>query len=98
METRVAYKLLTLRKDKTIGPLFINRKQIIPVGEWLDAEDHPTKGYAHRCGWHSCGDICAPHLKMYGRIWCRCSIPDDSVILSVQHHKVLHGICLKKSG
>ena len=47
-----AYKLFIKRKDGTIGPLFIGRKQRIPMGVWLEAEDIPTKGYAHRPGWH----------------------------------------------
>jgi len=48
-----AYKLLKLRKDGSLGPLFINRKQKIPIGKWLTAECHPTKGYALRPGWHT---------------------------------------------
>ena len=48
----IAYKLLRIRKDGSIGPLFINQKQRVPIGEWLDAEDHPTSGFAHRPGWH----------------------------------------------
>jgi hypothetical protein len=72
------YKLLKLRDDGTIGPLFINKAQVIPVGEWIEAEDHPTKGYAHRPGWHTCDDTVAPHLKMNGRIWCEVVI--DSFI------------------
>lgn len=71
-----AYKLLRRRPNGTIGPLFINRKQIIPIGEWLEAEDHLTKGYAHRPGWHACKDVVAPHLKMGGRVWCEVEIED----------------------
>ena len=71
-----AYKLLNLRKDGTLGPLFINKKQVIPVDVWLKAEDHPTKGYAHRPGWHACAAIAAPHLTMKGRIWCEVEIED----------------------
>jgi len=71
-----AYKLLRVRSDGTIGPLFINRKQIISVGEWMTAEDHPTKGYAHRPGWHACMDVMAPHLRMGGRVWCEVEIDD----------------------
>jgi hypothetical protein len=71
-----AYKLLALRQDLTLGPLFINKKQVIPIGEWLEAEDHPTKGFAHRPGWHSCEAIVAPHLTMKGRIWCEVEIED----------------------
>jgi hypothetical protein len=37
-----AFKLFKLRKDGTLGPLFINARQRIPVGEWLEAGDHPT--------------------------------------------------------
>jgi hypothetical protein len=71
-----AYKLFKLRNDGTIGPLFINHKQVIPMDEWLKAEDHPTKGYAHRPGWHVCLDIVAPHLTMKGRIWCAVEVAD----------------------
>lgn len=53
MTTRFAYKLLRLRKDGSLGPLFINRRMRVPVGEWLSAENHPTKGYAVRQGWHA---------------------------------------------
>ena len=65
----IAYKLLKVRKDGTIGPLFINRRQRIPLGVWLKAEDHPTKGYAHRPGWHATSDPIAPHLSKKGRAW-----------------------------
>jgi len=74
MKTQVAYKLLNLRKDGTFGPLFINRKQIIPLNVWLKAEDHPTKGYAHRPGWHVAPRPEAPHLSTKGRIWMRVKI------------------------
>lgn len=60
-----AFKVFRVRKDGSIGPLFINRKQRIELGEWLPAEDHPTPGFAHRPGWH-CGPSTdsAPHLSM----------------------------------
>jgi len=59
----MAYKLFRVRKDGTLGPLFINRTQVIPIGVWLDAEDHPTSGYAHRPGWHVSAAPHAPHLS-----------------------------------
>jgi len=65
------YKLFNLRKDGSIGPLFINRRQRIKLGVWYDAEDHPTKGYAHRPGWHATLEPVAPHLSTKGRVWCR---------------------------
>ena len=72
----IAYKLLNLRKDGTVGPLFINRKQRLEVGVWYEAEDHKTKGYAHRPGWHCCHTPYAPHLSKRGRVWARVQIED----------------------
>lgn len=76
----IAYKLLRRRKDGTLGPLFINASQRIPLGEWLEAEDHPTKGYAHRPGWHCTLKPEAPHLKMEvsggKRVWCIVQLRD----------------------
>jgi len=76
----IAYKLLKVRKDGTLGPLFINRRQRIPIGVWLDAEDHPTKGYAHRPGWHTTSMPSAPHLSMKGRAWYEVYISDYSLL------------------
>ena len=71
-----AWKLLKLRANGTLGPLFINKKQVIPIGQWLDAEDHPTKGYAHRPGWHAAPSPSAPHLSNKGRVWCEVQLKD----------------------
>ena len=65
----IGYKLFRERRDGSIGPLFINRSLRIPLHEWLPAEDHPTKGYAHRPGWHIGDAPLAPHLKNAGRVW-----------------------------
>jgi hypothetical protein len=65
----IAYKLVRQRADGTLGPLFINRQQVIPIGKWLKAEDHPTEGYAHRPGWHVTLNPVAPHLSLKGRTW-----------------------------
>lgn len=62
-ETIVAYKLFRVRKDGTIGPLFINRKLVVAPGEWMEAECHPTKGFALRPGWHCTLAPVAPHLS-----------------------------------
>lgn len=70
-----AWKLFKRRKDGTLGPLFINARQRVPVGEWLEAEDHPTKGFAHRPGWHATLVPEAPHLAMAdNRVWCRVEV------------------------
>ena len=71
-----AYKLLTVRKDGTIGPLFINRRLRVPIGKWIEAEDHPTKGYAHRPGWHCTNSPVAPHLSERDRRWYLVEIED----------------------
>lgn len=67
----IAYKLLRKRKDGTLGPLFINARLRVPLNEWLEAEDHPTKGFSHRPGWHCTLQPIAPHLSTKGRVWCR---------------------------
>ena len=59
----IAYKLFKTRKDGSIGPLFINASARLPIGEWMKAECHPTKGFAVRAGWHSTPKPYAPHLK-----------------------------------
>ena len=71
-----AYKLMKLRQDGSIGPLLINCRQRIPLGEWLAAEAHPTKGFAVRPGWHVAGQPHAPHLSMKGRAWYEVEIED----------------------
>jgi hypothetical protein len=71
-----AYKLLKLRADGTLGPLFINARQRIPLDVWLKAECHPTKGYALRPGWHAAPQPFAPHLTLRGRIWCEVELRD----------------------
>ena len=74
-EIVIGYKLFHQRSDGTLGPLFINRRQVIGMNEFLPAEDHPTKGYAHRPGWHATLEPVAPHLKVNAksgkRVWAR---------------------------
>jgi hypothetical protein len=67
----IGYKLFHIRKDGSLGPLFINRRQRIEPGVVYPYEDHPTKGYAHRPGWHICSEPIAPHLKTNtpDRVW-----------------------------
>ena len=69
-----AYKLLRVRKNGSLGPLFINRKQVITPGDWMEAEFHPTKGYAERKGWHCTAKPIAPHLSKKNRVWKRVEI------------------------
>ena len=71
-----AFKLIKKRKDGTLGPLFINARQRIPIGKWLKAEAHRRKGYKFRPGWHCTSKPNAPHLSEEGRVWCEVEIED----------------------
>jgi hypothetical protein len=59
-----------------LGPLFIERSRVLPVGKWMKSNDVPTRGYAHRPGWHSTPEMHAPHLSLNGRVWAKCEIAD----------------------
>lgn len=72
----IAYKLFRLRRDGSLGSLFINRKIRLEVGVWQKAESHPTKGFAVREGWHVTSSPNAPHLSMKGRVWKKVEIKD----------------------
>lgn len=78
-----AYKLMRKKKDGKVYPLFINKTQPTPFGVWLDAECHPTKGFAVRKGWHCCFTPNAPHLKERlsngeERVWVEVEVDDYS--------------------
>jgi len=77
----IGYKLFRKRKDGSYGPLFINRKLRMVQDVVYEAEDHPTKGYAHRPGWHVCSEPIAPHLRQGGdRVWCKVSFKVMDII------------------
>ena len=82
----IGYKLFEMNDKGQLFPLFISKSKETPVGEWLPAENNPTKGYAARPGWHcSMTTPDAPHLRSYDgdnlgpyksrfkngkRVWC----------------------------
>jgi hypothetical protein len=72
----IAYKLFRQRKDGSLGPLFINRKQRIELHKTYPAEEHLTKGFAFRPGWHCCSEMKAPHLSKKERVWCKVEVND----------------------
>ncbi len=74
----MGYKLLRLRKNGSLGSLFINRKAILPLNNWLVAEPHRAKGYNYRPGFHVLEKPVAPHLNTNGRVWARVAIQDFS--------------------
>lgn len=71
-----AYKLFRVLKTGEITPLFINKQFIIPIGEWLQAESHPTPGYKVRPFWHCTSLPVAPHLTINGRAWYEIEMDD----------------------
>jgi len=77
-----AWKLFRLKKNGELTPLFIGKSKELPVGEWMEAEDIPTKGFAHRPGWHATLKPLAPHLKEdakgENRVWIEVVIEDFS--------------------
>jgi len=77
-----AWKLFRLKANGALTPLFIGKSQELPVGEWMEAEDIPTKGFAHRPGWHATLKPLAPHLKEDAkgekRVWIEVVIEDFS--------------------
>ena len=72
----LAYKLFRLMSNGEIAPLFINKRQRIPLGTWLDAELHETKGFKPRKGWHCTLSPVAPHLSEKGRVWRQVEVVD----------------------
>ena len=77
----IAYKLVRVKRGK-LFPLFINKSHELPIGEWLQAEAHRTKGFAYRPGWHCTLKPEAPHLKMNlasgeKRVWVKLEIGEN---------------------
>lgn len=85
MKTKFGYKLFETKDGKTLLPLFIDKNEVTPIGEWVDAknvDNHP--GFSHRPGWHVCSDTSVPdapwlkdangnyksRFKHGARVWC----------------------------
>ena len=80
--TKKAYKLVRQLKDGSLAPLFIDKTSRFTIGEWMHAKDVPTKGYAHRPGFHCTHEMCAPHLSKKDRVWIEVEIADFE-----EHHR-----------
>ena len=84
-KTKKAYKLFRTKKSQPgkLFPIFIGNQKETPVGEWVYAENLPTKGFSNRPGWHSGTMPVANHLlKKDGtldptRVWAEVEIPAD---------------------
>lgn len=76
-----AFKLFRVRKDGSLGSLFINKRQRLPVGEWLDADFFPSSGFQPRKGWHTLQQPKAPHLSMRQRVWFEVVIQNYEIMM-----------------
>lgn len=74
----IAYKLVRKMRDG-YAPLFINKKQRLQIGVPYKAENHPTKGFAERFGWHCTLKPDAPHLSedKDNRVWVQVFLTGD---------------------
>lgn len=77
----IAHKLVRQMKDGTLSSLFIGKKNRLPIGQWLQAESLPTKGFALRPGWHCTREPIAPHLSTKDRVWVKVEIEDYTEFL-----------------
>lgn len=60
-----AYKLLRVRPNGTVSPLFFERGKSLPIGVWIKATlGLVKKGFAPRSGFHTLAQPHAPHLNM----------------------------------
>ena len=79
---QIYYKLFEMDAMGNLYPLFIDKKTVYPIREWIQAENHPTKGFAKRPGLHA-GEICSAvwlmsadgtyksqRGKQWKRVWC----------------------------
>ena len=63
------------------APLFINKRLRMKPGIAYQAENHPTKGFAERFGWHCTFEPKAPHLKedIDNRIWVMVELEGETI-------------------
>jgi hypothetical protein len=80
------YKLFDQNpRTGNLHPLFVDKKNPVPLGEWLPAHDHTAlaqkAGLQPRPGWHAATKPSAPHLMSRagdmrpGRVWAEVEMP-----------------------
>lgn len=82
----IAYKLCRITKSGELTSLFINKTKRLPMNTWMEAELHPTKGFATRPYWHCVPTMYAPHLTTKGRVWVKVEIEDYVEIKRPSNH------------
>jgi hypothetical protein len=80
-----AYKLVRKLKSGRLSPLFINKTLSIELGKWYESENHPTKGFKERQGWHCTVKPLAPHLSKTDRVWVEVEIDEYSIFETSKH-------------
>ena len=83
---KIAYKLFKVRKDGSLGSLFINPAARLKKGIWLRSKTYPTDGFKVRHGWHCLGKPSAPHLSNRGRKWFKIKIKQYSKLKRPKNH------------
>ena len=58
------FKLFRVDRKGHLHSLFIGKRATLPIGQSLQSESLPTKGFAVRPGWHVCSEQSAPHLQL----------------------------------
>ena len=88
-----AYKLFRVhpKHPGKLFPLFIGKNDPVEMGQWVDAEHIPTKGFAERPGWHA-GDLplathigaksdpenmTKPDIRPDNQVWTEIEMPND---------------------
>ena len=75
-----AYKLFEVKKDGSLGSLFIDKRSRYELGIEYKAGDYTKKGFAHRPGFHACSEPSAPHIKERdNRVWYVVELGDVEV-------------------
>ena len=72
----LACKLFRQKANGSITSLFADKSRELPIGEWMDAECHPTKDLKVRPYWHCTSTPNAPHLSERGRVWMMVEMRD----------------------
>jgi len=74
--TQISYKLFRQLKNGDITSLFINKKERLQRGVWLEAREFPTDGFKFRPFWHCTEKPIAPHLSEKNRVWLKVEMED----------------------
>ena len=81
-----AFKLFRIRKEGSIGSLFVEPTARHPIGTWIPAKAHSHKKLKFRKGWHALIHPNAPHLSKKNRAWYIVMVDNYEVIDRPKNH------------